>query len=45
MTKKRDIIIFQDNNRNVKTTKGPCTNHVDRILGNFDPLPYVDTFT
>ena len=25
---------------------GTCTNHVDRILGNFDPpLPYVDTFT
>ena len=42
MTKKRDIIIFQDNNRNVKTTKGPCTNHVDRIL---TPLSYVDTFT
>ena len=26
--------------------KGLCTNHVDRILGNFDrPPPYVDTFT
>ena len=25
---------------------GLCTNHVDRILGNFDPPPpYVDTFT
>ena len=25
---------------------GACTNHVDRILGNFDPPPpYVDTFT
>ena len=28
--------------------KGVCTNHVDRILGNFDPPPpqtYVDVFT
>ena len=22
--------------------KGPCTNHVDRISGDFDPLPLVD---
>ena len=28
------------------SNKGACTNHVDRILGNFDPPPlYVDTFT
>ena len=25
--------------------KGPCTNHVDRILANLTPSPYVDTFT
>ena len=30
----------------LKHHKGPCTNHVDRFLGNFDPPPpYVDTFT
>ena len=28
-----------------KIEVGPCTNHVDRILGNFDPSPYVNTFT
>ena len=29
-----------------KTALGTCTNHVDRISCNFDPLPtYVDTFT
>ena len=32
--------------RKWRRTKGACTNHVDRILGNFDPpLHYADTFT
>ena len=34
------------NEKKGKNPWGACTNHVDRIMGNFDPpSPYVDTFT
>ena len=31
--------------RTVQNTKGACTNHVDRTLGNFDPLLLWQIFT
>ena len=40
-----DLNLLRGTHRPPTTRMGPCTNHVDRILGNFDPPPpYVDTF-
>ena len=39
------MVSFLKNQKDENHEKGACTNHVDRILGNFDPSPHVDTFT